>query len=54
MAIDLIPTESKTIRFARDWGPLLFLFFSIGVAWATTQNRLDQKLDAVRFVADSV
>lgn len=54
MAITLLPAESRTIRFVRDWGPLLILIFTIGVAWATTQARIDQKLDTIRFVSDSV
>lgn len=46
-------TESRTLGFIKEWGPLLFFVFTLGVAWATMNSRVDQKLDAIRFVSDS-
>ena len=49
----MIP-EGRMLRIARDWGPLLTLIFLAGIAWSTMEHKVDQKLDSIRYVADSV
>lgn len=47
--------EMSRVRILiRDWGPLFILIFTVGIAWATMNAKVDQKLDSIRFVADSL
>lgn len=47
----MTPRQLQTLK---AWAPLVATVFSAGVIWATLQNKVDNKVDVIRFKLDSV